>query len=114
MKKIIAGAAVMLLLCLAATPVYAKEKHEAFLRKEIMAEFGKSEFKRIFIRINIEGAGGALSLQRGLYIDIEFKDKKNYEKAVTGSFDKLMRQKIEGMSCIAMPIMVKLVNWEVD
>ena len=27
---------------------------EAFLRKEIMAEFGKDEFKRIFIKINIE------------------------------------------------------------
>lgn len=93
--------------------LYTKMDIEAFLRKEIMAEFGKSEFKRIFIRINIEGAGGHKSLQSGLYIDIEFKDKKNYEKAVNGCFDKLMKQKIEGKSCIAMPINVMIKNLEV-
>ena len=77
-----------------------------------MAEFGKEEFKRIFIRLNIEGTGGTSSLQRGLYIDIEFKDKKNYEKAVQDSFDKLMKQKIQSKSCIAMPININLVNLE--
>ena len=92
--------------------LYTKMDIEAFLRKEIMAEFGKEEFKRIFIRINVEGVGGSSSLQRGLYIDIEFKDKKNYEKAVHDSFDKLMKQKIEGKSCVAMPIMVNLFNLE--
>jgi len=92
--------------------LYTKMDIEAFLRKEIMAEFGKSEFKRIYIRINVEGAGGQNSLQRGLYIDIEFKDKKNYEKAIRDSFDKLMKQKIGSKSCIAMPIIVKLVNLE--
>lgn len=92
--------------------LYTKMDIEAFLRKEIMAEFGKDEFKRIFIRISVEGTGGFSSLQRGLYINIEFKDKKNYEKAVTISFDKLMRQKIEGKSCISMPIMVVLKNLE--
>lgn len=92
--------------------LYTKMDIEAFLRKEIMAGFGKSEFKRIFVRINIEGAGGQTSLQKGLYIDIEFKDKKNYEKAVNNAFDKLMKQKIECKSCITMPIIVKLVNLE--
>lgn len=92
--------------------LYTKMDIDAFLRKEIMAEFGKDEFKRIFIKINIEGAGGTARLVRGLYIDIEFKDKKNYDKAVTAAFGKLMRQKIEYRSCIAMPITVTLRNLE--
>lgn len=93
--------------------LYTKMDFEAFLRKEIMAEFGKEEFKRIFIKINIEGTGGSKGLQRGLYIDIEFKDKKNYEKAVRRAFDKQMKQKIEGKSCIAMQIIVHLKNLEI-
>lgn len=92
--------------------LYTKMDIDAFLRKEIMTLFGKEEFKRIFIKINIEGYGGQHSLERGLYIDLEFKDKKNYEKAITKSFDKLMKQKIEGKSCIAMPIVVNLKNLE--
>lgn len=90
--------------------LYTKMDIDAFLRKEIMAEFGREEFRRIFIKINIEGAGGSQSLVRGLYIDIEFKDKKNYEKAVSMSFDKIMEQKIENKSCITMPIIVELKN----
>lgn len=77
-----------------------------------MAEFGKDEFRRIFIKINVEGAPGRKNLQRGLYIDIEFKDKKNYETAVKESFDKRMKLKIEGKSCITMPIIVNLKNLE--
>lgn len=92
--------------------LYSKMDIDAFLRKEIMARFGKEEFKRIFIKMSIEGTGGATKLQRGLYIDIEFKDKKNYEKAVKIAFDKQMRQKIENKSCIAMPINVELRNLE--
>lgn len=92
--------------------LYTKMDIEAFLRKEIMAEFGKEEFKRIFIKLHVEGAGGPTALQRGIYIDIEFKDKKNFEKAVNHAFDKLMRQKIEGKSCITMPIIVGLKNME--
>lgn len=92
--------------------LYTKMDIEAFLRKEIMAEFGKEEFKRIYIRINIEGTGGQAYLQRGLYIDIEFKDKKNYETAVNNAFDKLIKQKIEGKSCIAMPIIISMKNLE--
>ena len=94
--------------------LYTKMDIDAFLRKEIMATFGKEEFKRIFIKINIEGCGGQRSLERGLYIDIEFKDKKNYEKAVNIYFDKLMKQKIEGKSCISMPIRINLKNLEVQ
>ena len=92
--------------------LYTKMDVDAFLRKEIIQKFGKSEFRRIFVKISIEGAGGAHFLQRGLYIDIEFKDKKNYEKALRDSFDKFMQQKIEGKSCIAMPIIVQLKNLE--
>ena len=92
--------------------LYTKMDIDAFLRKEIIAAFGKSELSRVMIKINIEGVGGERFLQRGLYIDLEFKDKKNYDKAVDMAFDKLMKQKIEGKSCIAMPIMVKLHNLE--
>lgn len=92
--------------------LYTKMDIDAFLRKEIMVEFGKEEFKRIFIKINIEGAGGISSLVRGLYIDIEFKDKKNYERAVESAFDKRMKQEINSKSCIAMPIIVTLRNLE--
>ena len=92
--------------------LYTRMDIDAFLRKEIMLEFGKEEFHRIYIRINIQGAGGDNFLRRGLYIDIEFKDKKNYDRAVQKSFDTLMRQRIENLSCIAMPIIVKLKNLE--
>lgn len=92
--------------------LYTMMDIEAFLRKEIMAVFGKDEFKRIFIKINVEGTAGRKNLQSGLYVDIEFKDKKNYDKATKYSFDKLMKQKIEGKSCISMPISVELRNLE--
>ena len=97
--------------------LYTRMDIDAFLRKEIMAEFGKKEFgekdaRRIFIRINIEGAAGDRALRRGLYIDLEFKDRKNYDHAVRIGFDTLMRQRIENHSCIAMPIIVTLKNLE--
>lgn len=92
--------------------LYTKKDIEAFLRKEIMNEYGKEEFKRIMIKISIEGTGGETGLQRGLYIDIEFKDKKNYVHAEEMAFDKLMQQRICNKSCIAMPIIVKLRNLE--
>lgn len=92
--------------------LYTKMDIDAFLRKEIMSEFGKEEFRRIFIRISIQGAGGDKFLRRGLYIDIEFKDQKNYDHAQEKGFDKLMKQKIENHSCIAMPIIVTLKNLE--
>ena len=92
--------------------LYTRMDIDAFLRKEIMAEFGKEEFRRIFIKMSVEGAGGTMSLQRGLYIDIEFKDKKNYDKAVNQSLDVQLLQKIKNRSCIAMPIIIKFINLE--
>lgn len=93
--------------------LYTRMDVDAFLRREVLAEFGKEEFKRIFIKTSIEGAGGETHLQRGLYIDIEFKDRKNYEQARAISFDILMQQRIINKSCIAMPIIVKLTNLDV-
>ena len=90
--------------------LYTRMDVDAFLRKEVLAEFGKEEFKRIFIKTSIEGAGGEKQLQRGLYIDLEFKDRKNYEQAQAISFDHLMQQRIQNKSCIAMPIVVTLTN----
>ena len=90
--------------------LYTRMDIDAYLRKEILAEFGKDEFKRIFIKISIEGTGNDKKLQRGLYIDIEFKDRKNYEQARAIAFDRLMLQRIKNKSCIAMPIIVTLTN----
>lgn len=92
--------------------LYTKMDVDAFVRKEIMAKYGKDEFRRIFIRISIQGAGGNCSLRRGLYIDIDFKDQKNYDIAVQSAFDKMLQLKIENLSCIAMPIIIKLKNME--
>ena len=85
---------------------------DAFLRKELMAEYGKEEFRRISVKISIEGAAGGDTIRRGLYIIIEFKDRKNYQHALDMTFDKLMQQKICNKSCIAMPIIVQLKNLE--
>lgn len=93
--------------------LYTKMDIDAFLRKEIMSEFGSEEFKRIFVRIRIDGVGGSSGLRRGLYIDIEFKDKKNYERAVAISFANRMQQQITNKSCISMPIIVGLINLEI-
>jgi hypothetical protein len=87
---------------------------DAFLRKELLAEFGKDEFRRIFVKMSIEGAGGPQQLQRGLYINIEFKDRKNYEHAQSMAYDRLMEQRIRNRSCIAMPIIITLKNLEED
>lgn len=90
--------------------LYTQKDIEAFLRKEIITEFGKEEFKRIFTELKIEGAAGETKLQRGLYITIKFKDKKNFEKAVSSSFKHRIHQKIVNRSCISMPIIVTLLN----
>lgn len=92
--------------------LYTRMDIDAFLRKEIMLTFGKDEAPRINIRIRVEGAAGVHSLQRGLYIDLEFKDSKNYEEAMKLNFDTLMQQRITNLSCIAMPIIVTLKNLE--
>lgn len=93
---------------LTADRLYTKMDIEAFLRKEIMAKFGKSEFSRIHINITIAGNGGEMKLQRGLYIDLSFKDRKNYDHAIADGFDHLMQQKITNQSCISMPIVFEL------
>lgn len=92
--------------------LYTKKDIEAFLRKEIISTFGKDEFPRIFIRMNISGAKGEKRLQRGLYIDIDFKDKKNYERAIATGFDKRVHQGIIAHSCISMPIILNMNNLE--
>ena len=92
--------------------LYTKMDIDAFLRKEIISEFGKEEFRRIFIKISIEGTGGANALQRGIYIDIEFKDRKNYDKAIETALDKQLLQQIRNKSCIAMPIHIHFINLE--
>jgi len=97
--------------------LYTRMDIDAFLRQQIIDEFGSEEFgerdaRRIFIRISVEGAAGDRALRRGLYIDLEFKDKKNYEHAVGKGFDTLMQQRIQNRSCIAMPITVTLRNLE--
>lgn len=92
--------------------LYTRMDVDAFLRKEIMSKYGPSEFRRIFIRITIEGAAGDRALRRGLYIDLEFKDRKNYDHAVAIGYDTLLRQRIENHACIAMPIIVTLKNLE--
>lgn len=92
--------------------LYTRKDIEAFLRKEIMTAFGKNEFTRITSNISIEGAAGIKKLQRGLYIEIKFRDKKNYDLAKQNSFDKYLQQKISNLSCISMPINVYLKNME--
>lgn len=92
--------------------LYTKMDVEAFLRKEIVAEFGREEFRRIFIRLTVAGAGGGAALRRGLYVDLEFKDRKNYDRAAAAGFDGKMRQKIVDNSCLSMPVFVNLKNLE--
>lgn len=86
--------------------LYTKMDIEAFVRKELVAIYGKEEFKRILIKVHVEGAAGRDSVQRGLYVDIEFKDKKNFEKAIKFGLKDLLYRKLINNSCISMPIIV--------
>lgn len=90
--------------------LYTKMDIDAYLRKEILAVFGNEESKRINTRITVEGTGGTKGLQRGLYIDVLFKDKQNYDKAVSAYFASKMQQGIVSRSCLSMPVVVSLVN----
>ena len=92
--------------------LYTKMDIDAYLRKEIMSEFGEEEFYRIDIKITVQGAGGSEALRRGVYIDILFKDKKNYNRAQEASFAVRMQQRINNKACLSMPVIVKLVNLE--
>lgn len=92
--------------------LYTKMDIEAFVRKELVAIYGREEFKRITVNVHVEGAAGRDSIQRGLYVDIEFKDKKNYDKAFCMNLPAIMQAKIRNNSCILMPITVCLVKME--
>lgn len=92
--------------------LYTKMDIDAFIRLRIVKEFGKDESKRISYEIRIAGAAGPAKLQRGLYIDISFKDSKNYQKALSMALDRKLHQQIIDKSCIAMPVFVKLVSLE--
>lgn len=92
--------------------LYTKMDIEAYVRKELVSIYGKEEFKRIYIKTCIEGVGGSNSVQRGLYIDIEFKDKKNFSKAVEYCIKERLQQKISNKSCISMPIIVGIKSLE--
>ena len=89
--------------------LFTKKDIEAFLRREIVSEFGKDELKRVYINITVEGAAGETKLQRGLYITIKFKDKKNFDKAHCSNFKHRVQQKIINRSCISMPIITNIV-----
>ena len=82
---------------------------EAFVRKELIAIYGKEEFKRINVNVHVEGAAGKESVQRGLYVDIEFKDKKNYEKAYVDNYKIKLEQDIFNLSCLSLPIFISLI-----
>lgn len=89
--------------------LYTKMDIDAFVRLQLIKEFGKDEVKRISYCISIQGAPGPSGLVRGLYIDIRFKDDKNYQKAVDVSFDRKLRRLIVDKSCISMPVIVRIL-----
>ena len=82
---------------------------EAFVRKELIAIYGKEEFKRINVNVHVEGMAGKESVQRGLYVDIEFKDKKNYEKALNTQLKETLYRSVINNSCISMPIIICII-----
>lgn len=92
--------------------LFTKMDIDAFLRLQLLKEFGKEEMKRISFDLSIQGAAGSNKLVRGLYIDIKFKDEKNYRKAMSVTLDRKLHQVIVDKSCISMPIIVNLVSLE--
>lgn len=88
--------------------LYTKMDVEAFVRKELVAVYGKEEFKRIFVNIHVEGTAGQEILQRGLYVDIDFKDEKNYNLAIDSCLVPKLQSAIELHACISMPIVISL------
>lgn len=92
--------------------LFTKMDIDAFLRIQLLKEYGKEEMKRISFDISIQGAAGSNKLVRGLYIDIKFKDEKNYRKAISTALDRKLHQMIVDKSCISMPIIVNIVSLE--
>ena len=97
---------------LTADRLYTRMDSDALLRMQLPAEFGKEEIKRIAYDISVQGAPGPTGLQRGLYIDIRFKDEKNFRKATAMSLDRKLRHLIEDRSCLTMPVIVTLYTLE--
>lgn len=92
--------------------LYTKMDIDAFLRLQLLKEFGKEEVKRISHDISIQGAPGPAKLERGLYIDIKFKDEKNYRKATGIALERKLHRMIVDRSCISMPVVVTLLSLE--
>lgn len=92
--------------------LFTKMDIEAFVRKELVAVFGKEEYKRIRLKVNVAGAPGPLSVMRGVYVEIEFKDRKNFDKASGDCLQLKLQRKIESKSCLSMPLMVRLHDCE--
>lgn len=92
--------------------LFTKMDIDAFLRLQLLKEFGKEEIKRISFDLSIQGAAGSNKLVRGLYIDIKFKDEKNYHKALSIALDRKLHHMIEDKSCISMPLIVNLISLE--
>ncbi len=90
--------------------LYTRMDIDAYVRKELVAIYGKEELKRISVKTRIEGASGKYSVERGLYVDLEFKDKKNYLLAEEKNVEVRLERKIRNNSCISMPIRVRLYN----
>ncbi|MCC8036758.1 MAG: hypothetical protein LIP02_01265 [Bacteroidales bacterium] len=82
---------------------------DAFLRMQLLKEYDPTEIKRIHYDISVQGAGGDQRLTRGLYIDISFKDEKNYLKAQQTNLPLRLQQLISQRSCLTLPIIVKLL-----
>lgn len=89
--------------------LFTKMDIDAFLRLQLLKEFGRDEINRIAHDIYIQGSAGADRLVRGLYIDIRFKDEKNYSKAISSALDRRFHQMIIDRSCIAMPVIISLI-----
>lgn len=96
---------------LTADRLYTRMDVDAFLRMQLNLEFGADESKRISYEIYIGGAGGTSKLQRGLYIDIYFKDGKNFDKARSLALDRKLHQAIIDRSCISMPVIISLKDF---
>ena len=87
--------------------LFTKMDIDAFVRLRLLKEFGREEMKRISHDITVQGAGGPSRLMRGLYVDIRFRDRRNYEKACATALDRNLRQMILDRSCLSMPVIVK-------
>jgi hypothetical protein len=92
--------------------LYTKMDVDAFVRKELVAMFGKDELKRIYVKVHVEGTGGVASLERCVYVDLDFKDKKNYIKAENEQLEHSLYHSIVNHACISMPIIVRLKSLE--